>query len=115
MPSHVIDFGRNAYGIHEKVIVDEDRVTVVREQSSEAEDLVMKRVHEANRDGFRRKAAWRPFAEVPYELREKWRNEWMGKRPGQRHLASAPCKDISWPKFMQIKLSSPEYARLRYK
>lgn len=115
MPTHVIDLGTNAAGVRQQAVVREDRVTFKTQQSDTAVQAVLKKIHEANRDGFNKKAAWRPVASVPVLLREQWRREWLGQTPGQRRSGDAPCKHVPWLDFLNIKLSQYEHSKLRFK
>lgn len=113
MGSKVIDFGLNAAGIRETVVVSDDRVEFRQTQSDASEAAAMKLVHEVGRDGYNKKSGFKPLANVPMILRYKWQKEFQGKLPSQR-LGSAPCKHMTWAQFYMLKLSQYEYSRLRF-
>lgn len=114
MPEQVLDFGTNAAGISEKVVITEGKAKFYRHQNDASCDKVMKLVHEVGRDGYNRKSDWKPLANVPVILRQQWKDEFSGKKPGQR-LASAPCKNMTWKQFYMLKISQYEHSRLRFK
>lgn len=114
MSAKVVDFGTNAAGISEKVVIDNGKAKFYRHQNDAACDYIMRRVHEIGRDGYNKKSEWKPLAVVPIILRQAWLDEFNGKKPGQK-LATSPSKYMTWGQFYMLKLSQYEHSRLRVK
>lgn len=108
----IVDKGVDANGVHERIIVGDHRIRMESVQNDAVCNRIMDSVHEIARDGARKSDFMKPAARIPIALWQKWRNEFMGKNPGQR-LGSAPKAHMTWRQFLALKLSSREYSRLR--